>query len=285
MSVRTAAKTIRIAMVSIGVIGVLFVISALAYQLAEPIYVSGEWQYDVLLGDLEGISELHLDGEILYATQELTGSRGRLLRIGDDGVEVLLDGLNKPAGITVDNDTFFLTIEGRNPGLLAYKDGSAEYIEGVNSGEGIDSLNDNSIVVIEDNADRGRLLTVDCETYEIEVLLTGLNEGEGLCTFPDGRIFFSEKGLNRVSSYYEGEVTIESEDLYKPGYLTCLGDGSVLITEDSSNRGRLLRLKPNGDITVIASLLRSPQAVTVGRNKELLLAEQGRNRILRFWQE
>ncbi len=268
----------------VSLVSLLFAISALAYKLVEPVYVSDGWHYEVFVGNLEGVSELRQKDKVLYATQELRHSRGQLIRILDGNIEVLVAGLNKPAGISFLNEKIFVTIEGGGPGLIAYENGETRDITGVIAGEGIDTLNGN-LLVIEDNGRQGRLLSIDGVTLETEVLLSGLDEGEGLCSFPDGRIFYSEKGLHRVSSYLKGVITRAPEIFHKPGYLTCSSDGSLLVTEDSSAQGRLLKLDTNGEVTIIASFLRSPQAVLLLGDNELLLAEQGRNRILRFWRE
>jgi len=280
----TSNDSRRFAYIVIGAVSALFAISALAYKLAEPVYVTDGWHYEVYFNDVEGISELRQKDNVLYATQELRRSRGQLIRIIDGKIEVLAAGLNKPAGILFLGEKIFVTMEGGNPGLMVYSDGKIEYIEGVISGEGIATLNEN-LLVIEDNGHQGRLLSLNSETMKPKVLVSGLNEGEGLCSFPDGRIYYSEKGLHRVSSYFNGVITSEPNVFRKPGYLACRSDGSLLVTEDSSSQGRLLKLDASGEVSVIASFLRSPQAVLSLGENELLLAEQGRNRILRFWRE
>jgi sugar lactone lactonase YvrE len=64
-----------------------------------------------------------------------------------------------------------------------------------------------------------------------------------------------------------------------PDQVEVAPDGSVWVTEDATP-GRLLRYA-DGELTVIAQGLWAPQGIAF-REGEILVAEQGRNRILRF---
>ncbi len=257
----------------------------LAWHFAGPVSTGPGWRWEEYRGGLEAVSEIiSVDGD-LYVTLERRKFQGRVLKLSPGKVEVILDGLNKPSGIVVMDGSLFVTVEGQEPGLLVRRGESTRYLPGVIRGEGIDRFDAHHVIVIEDNRENGRLLKVNIDNFSIDVLLTGLNEGEGVCLHPDRRIFYTEKKLNRLSVWDGEHSSIVLDDLYRPSYISCLQNGDLLISEDSSNRGRLLRLATDGSLEVIARRLKSPQAALVLGNGDILLAEQGQDRILRLFRE
>ncbi len=244
--------------------------------------VSAGLRYQVFAENLEEVSALAFDSAgDLYATLEKRHGQGELLHLRHGVAYKLLGNMEKPDGILLRGDTLYLTNEAGSHGLAAYQSGTLRYLDGAFGAEGIASAGPDKILVIEDRKEDGRLLRIDPATAEIEVLLSGLHEGEGVCQTPGGEIYFVEKTSDRLSRYRDGQVVTAATGLDSPAFLNCLDDGSILITEDRTNFGRLLRFR-HGDIEVLATHLRSPQSVIVGADGNYYLAEQRKARILKI---
>jgi len=265
-------------------IAALAVTLALAYTLFIPPYVAEGLKYEVFVEDLEDVSALAFDryGD-LYATLELRNGEGKVVHIRQGFVSKVLGSLDKPDGILLRGDTMYVTNEGGSHGLVVYESGRVRYLNGVTKGEGIAGTKEGKIVVVEDREQHGRLLRIDPESDEIEVLLDRLKESEGVCQSPDGRIYFVERALDQLSYYADGRKIAAATGLEDPAYLNCLADESILITEDRKLSGRLLRYRESG-IEVLARNLRAPQAVIIGADGAYYLSEQGKNRILKIFE-
>lgn len=239
--------------------------------------------YQVFEENLEKVSALAFDSsDDLYATLEKTHGEGQVVRIRQGKTSELLGHLEKPDGILRRGDTLFITNESGPHGLLAYRSGTLRYLDGPSGAEGIGSAGPGKILVIEDRKDDGRLLRIDTTTAGMEVVLNGLREGEGVCQSANGDIYYVEKASDRLSLYTDGQVVTAATGLVKPAFLNCLPDGSILITEDRTNFGRLIAYR-HGALQVLASNLRSPQSAVVGPDGAYYVAEQRRNRILKIY--
>jgi hypothetical protein len=86
-----------------------------------------------------------------------------------------------------------------------------------------------------------------------------------------------------VFQIVKGNVVPFVSGLTKPAYLYCddSRDG-VWITEDRRHFGRLLFASVGGSFQIIATGLSSPQSLDFDNDGNLFLAEQGKNRILKF---
>lgn len=248
-----------------------------------PVLAAG-MHYQVFADNLEEISALAFgrNGD-LYATLEKRHGQGQLLLIRRGQTRTLLGHMDKPDGILLQGNTLYITNEAGSHALIVYESGTIHYLDGASGAEGIASAGPDKILIIEDKKQDGRLLRIDPATAEIEVLLDGLKEAEGVCQSPDGDIYYVEKTTDHLSRYTRGRVTTAATGLKNPAFLNCLADGSILITEDRTNFGRLLRYK-QGTIDVLATHLRSPQSVIIGADGTYYLAEQRKDRILRLYE-
>ena len=248
-----------------------------------PILATG-LHYQVFAENLEEVSALAFDGNgDLYATLEKRHGQGQLVHIRGGQIRTLLDNLDKPDGILLRDNTLYITNEAGSHALIVYESGTLRYLDGVSGAEGIASAGPDKILVIEDKKQDGRLLRIDPATAEIEVRLSGLKDAEGVCQSPDGDIYYVEKTSDRLSRYSGGRVITAATGLKNPAFLNCLDDGSILITEDRTNFGHLLRYR-HGTIDVLATHLRSPQSVIMGADGAYYLAEQRKDRILRLYE-
>ncbi|HYQ72277.1 MAG TPA: hypothetical protein VET88_10160 [Gammaproteobacteria bacterium] len=240
-------------------------------------------RYEVYARDLDEVSALAFDkaGD-LYTTLEKRHGQGELLQIHKGKAHKLLDNLDKPDGILLRDSTLYLTNEAGSHGLAVYTSGSLRYLDGTHDAEGIAGADHGRILVIEDRKAGGRLLRIEPSTARVEVLLEGLHEGEGVCQTPGGDIYFVEKTSDHLSRYRDGKISTAVAGLDSPAFLNCLDDGSILLTEDRTNFGRLLHYR-QGAVEVLATHLRSPQSVIIGPDGAYYLAEQRKSRILRIY--
>ncbi len=117
------------------------------------------------------------------------------------------------------------------------------------------------------------------------VLRDGLSEGEGVAVCPNGQLFYAEKKKHWVKRWQaDGADPVVLENLNAPGFLMCNDEG-LWITEDATHRARLLLLERSGKLHTILSGLRSGQTVLPLAPGRLLLAEQGRARVLAVQRE
>ena len=264
---------------SCATLGALLLL-AYAY-LGSPRLASG-LRYQVFAEDLQAVSALAFDrnGD-LYATLEMRRGQGQLVHIRQGETRQILGGLDKPDGILLQGDTLYITSESGPHALSVHEAEAQRYLGSVSGAEGIAAAGAGKILVIEDRKPAGRLLRIDPATGEIEVLLDGLKQAEGVCETPAGEVYYVEKTSDRLSRHTDGKSVAAATGLTRPAFLNCLADGSILITEDRTNFGRLLRYH-DGTIKVLARFLRSPQSVIVGPDGAYYLAEQRKNRILKI---
>ena len=237
------------------------------------------WRFSVFAQDIMKVDNLALGADgLVYATLELSAGKGKVVRLRNTGSEVVVDGLDTPDGLFA-RDKFLYAVEEVNHGRVLEIDtatGKHRTLARLYRPEGIGILPNGDLALSEDSAN-GRLVRLSSDG-QIETILGGLNRPEGLCVGKDGTIFFAETGTGRVQAFKDGNVRNLAVDLDYPDQVRLPPHGAPWITEDSP-RGRLMRLK-DGGLHVILSGLYLPQGMLFLPNGTLLLAEQGRGRIL-----
>lgn len=266
-----------------GLVAFIASVSVTAGEPAAPEQVVAEsgWRYRVAAMNLSGIDNLVMapDGS-LYATQELPNGAGKVIRLQRGQLIVVASGFSRPDGLLLRGKSLFITEEIPEGRVLEFNvvSRTQRVLATLHSPEGIDMLPDGDLVISEDNIN-GRLLRVRLDGKRPpEVMLGGLNRPEGLAVKPDGTVIFAETATGRVLSFKGGEVNVVVDDLDEPDQVEIAPDGSLWVTEDSSD-GRLLRLK-DGALETVLSGLRSPQGMAFGGDGSVWLAERGRQRIL-----
>ena len=167
---------------------------------------------------------------------------------------------------------------GKHP-VLWWRGGETRSLFSGDSIEGLASDGRN-LFAIEDVKQNGRLLKYDPETKETMTLRDGLEEGEGVTVCPDGRLFYTEKKKGWIKKFSPGnDDEVIARGLQAPSFLLCNTEG-LWITEDLTHRARFLLLDYSGAMHTILSHLRSPQTILSIGKERLLVAEQGRGRIL-----
>lgn len=249
---------------------------------ADPEPVAGaNWKLEVVQTNLPAVDNLalHPDGT-LYATQELSRGRGQVVRIRRGRVDTLIRGLNSPDGLRLRGDVLYITEETVDGRVLEYdlKTRKQRDIARLHNPEGIGFLPDGELVVTEDTMN-GRIMRLNAHGV-VEVVTGGLSRPEGIVVRPDGTLVFCETVTGRVIAWRDGEMDVLMHDLDEPDQIALGADGEIWVTEDT-RAGRLIRYE-NDLAEIVVSGLASPQGIVSVGPREVLLAEQGRGRILRI---
>ena len=256
----------------------------LAWQRFYPVTAAEGWSYRVLVDDIPYVSALVKDRQgVLYVTQELKDERGSVFMLAADGTRSLvLGGLSKPDGLASLGGGIVVSQEAGDYPLLWLSGGKSEALFPGRSIEGIAS-DGHTLYAIEDRSGDGRLLRFDPASKQLTVLRDGLNEGEGIAVCPDGQLYYTEKTKHWVKRWRaDGQDELVLSGLKAPGFLMCNEEG-LWITEDATHLARLLLLDKSGSMQVILRHLRSAQTVLSLAPGHLLIAEQGRARVLELW--
>lgn len=261
--------------------GMLF----LAWQRFYPVTAADGWSYRVQLDDLPQVSALAIgrDGSLFW-TRELAGGRGSLFRRSPDGgVTEVLAGLSKPDGLLSFRGGLVLSQEGGEQRVLWWRDGELATLFTGRNVEGLAS-DGRALYAIEDLRAEGRLLRLDTVGGTLSVLRGGLREAEGVAICGNEDLFYTlkGKGLGTGSVHRwlaDGSDPLLIAGLDAPGFLMCDEDG-LWISEDATHRARLLLFDRHGQLHVILRGLRSAQTILALAPGRLLLAEQGRSRVL-----
>ncbi|MBD3647222.1 MAG: hypothetical protein HUJ31_07155 [Pseudomonadales bacterium] len=260
---------------------VLLVGLLLAYRLLTVSTAPG-WQHAVYLENLPGVSALAPIGNTLYVTLEHTQYRGAILAFEEGRRRLVIDSLQKPDGATVHGDKLIYTQEWGFYPVYEFDGERHRALFPTAAAEGVTVMDNGDVYTIEDRPG-GRLLKYSRQDESVTVIEDNLEEGEGVCVMTNGDIYYTEKGQGNVYRLRNGHKTIFLTDLANPGFLRCRDpDDSIWITEDRQNFGRLVKADTEGNLEIIATGLSAPQSVVFLDDGSMLLAEQGRSRILRL---
>ncbi|MBI3546108.1 MAG: hypothetical protein HY081_05885 [Gammaproteobacteria bacterium] len=143
----------------------------------------------------EGIDML-ADGNFVVAEDNVNGRLVRVLHDGGEPVEVILGGLNRPEGVTVDTKGQIIFAETATGRVLAYKDGEINVIvDDLDEPDQVELAPDGALWISEDVND-GRLLRLKDGT--LETVLSGLRSPQGIAFGSDGTIWLAERGRQRI---------------------------------------------------------------------------------------
>ena len=271
-----------------GVIGLLVLtFSVLGWQRFMWVTTAKGWRYTVVQDNLERITSLARlpEGDVvatLSPKQKADGpAEGQLIQLenANTSYRVLATQLHKPNGLLAYNGGIVATQEWPNQPVLYWYEGEMKSLMDLNAAESIAITAKGKWLIVEDSAN-GRLLEIDPETHQQKTLYQGLEAGEGVCVGRDHRIFILDNKRNELLEFVNGDMKSIADGLYHPGFLLCTDDG-IWITEDVTSRGRLL-FYDYSRLQVVAHHLHAPQGVLVESNYSILVAEQGRSRLLRF---
>ncbi|AFK66812.1 hypothetical protein A210_15115 [Pseudomonas putida SJTE-1] len=254
-----------------------------AWQSFYPVQAATGWDIEVLHRDVTKAASLlpQADGSLLVS-RELDDGRGSILKITATGERVVLvDNLSKPDGMVAAQGGWVFSQEGGLAPVSLSRDGQVTRLF---DGESVQGLwnEGNYLYAIEDRKGNGRLMRYDWSSGQLEVLRSGLTETEGLTRCSDGRLLYTEKANGRVRSLSDdGSDPVVVDGLRNPTFLYCDQRG-LWISEDNTHRARLLRIDADGSQQTVLTFLKAPQAIIADGIGGYLLAEGGRNRVLRL---
>jgi hypothetical protein len=254
-----------------------------AWQSFYPVQAATGWDVEVLHRGVTKAASLlpQADGSLLVS-RELDDGRGSILKITATGERVvLIDNLSKPDGMVAAQGGWVFSQEGGLAPVSLSRDGQVTRLF---DGESVQGLwnEGNYLYAIEDRKGNGRLMRYDWSSGQLDVLRSGLTETEGLTRCSDGRLLYTEKANGRVRSLSDdGSDPVVIDGLRNPTFLYCDQRG-LWISEDNTHRARLLRIDADGSQQTVLTFLKAPQAIIADGIGGYLLAEGGRNRVLRL---
>lgn len=254
-----------------------------AWQSFYPVQAADGWDVQVLHRSVDKAASLlpQADGSLLVS-RELDDGRGSILKITAEGDRVvLIEGLSKPDGMVAAQGGWVFSQEGGKAPVSLSRDGQVTRLF---DGESVQGLwNDGDyLYAIEDRKGNGRLMRYDWHSGQLDILRSGLTETEGLTRCSDGRLLYTEKGAGQIRALSEdGQDPVVASGLRNPTFLLCDQRG-LWISEDSTHRARLLRIDADGQRHTVLTFLKAPQAIVPDGKGGYLLAEGGRDRVLRL---
>lgn len=254
-----------------------------AWQSFYPVQAADGWGVQVLHRSVDKAASLlpQADGSLLVS-RELDDGRGSILKITAEGDRVvMIEGLSKPDGMVAAQGGWVFSQEGGRAPVSLARDGQVTHLF---DGESVQGLwNDGDyLYAIEDRKGNGRLMRYDWHSGQLDILRSGLTETEGLTRCSDGRLLYTEKGAGQIRALSEdGQDPVVASGLRNPTFLFCDQRG-LWISEDSTHRARLLRIDAQGQRHTVLTFLKAPQAIVPDGKGGYLLAEGGRDRVLRL---
>lgn len=266
----------------VGVI-VLLAVGFFTWQRFYPVQAQAGWRVEVAYDGLEKAAGLGLDehGNLLVTT-ELQHDKGQLLSIDAQGRRsVLVDKLSKPDGLVpyLGGYAFSQETPGRPVSLL--HNGAVEQLF---MGESVQGLKADGplLYAIEDRKGDGRLLRFDARDKSLTVLREGLSESESIEFCPDGRKLYTVKAAGVIKRLADdGSDPVYLAGFKSPTFLLC-DERGLWVVEDQTHLARLWLVDASGKRQVVLSHLRAPQELLPLGDGHYLLAEGGRDRVLRL---
>ena len=114
---------------------------------------------------------------------------------------------------------------------------------------------------------------------QVDLLVDGLSEPEGLALGRDGRLYVAESAKGRVLLVSPWGIRTMVRGLDSPGQLAIAPDGALWITE-GDDAGRVLRFF-EGRLETVLGGMRNPRGIAIDEDGWVYVAEQGRDRIIR----
>ena len=190
-----------------------------AWRHFYPVTASSGWDYGVYHGKITKVSALAYDGQTVYASQEFSDEKGKILGLHTDGsIAELMTGLSKPDGQVIYRGGLVTGQEGGKLPVLWLHDGQTEELFEANNVEGITT--DGRVLFAIEDMKSGRLLRYEPESRSLSVLRDGLAEGEGLSLCNDGRLFYTEKAKSWVKQWQpEAQDKLVVDGLNAPGFV------------------------------------------------------------------
>ncbi len=275
-------RALRFGLYLFGLMGIA-TLGFFAWQSFYPVSAANGWSVHTVYSDVpKAASLMPLPDGSLMISQELNDAKGSIVRIYPDGQrEVVVGNLSKPDGMLATHGGWVFSQETGDAPVSFLKDG---VVTELFRGENVQGLwvEGDDLYAIEDRKDNGRLLRYRWSDQSLTVLRDQLNEGESITRCTDGRMLYTEKKKGVVRELTDdGSDPVVLADLNKPTFLMC-DERGLWVNEDSTHRARLLLIDKQGRQQTILSFLKAPQSIVRTGDGTYLLAEGGRDRVLKL---
>ena len=242
-----------------------------------------DWEMQVAYEDLPQVSGIVISDGAVYVSLEKRNFNGEIRRLQNGNQESIISHLQKPDGLAIYQNTLIYTQESAGFPVRSFDGHIDRELFAMSEGEGIAVNKSGQILTLEDRPD-GRLLRYDPKTDQLDTLFSDLQEAEGVCFGESEKIYYTERNLGKIYRVIGAMREEVISDLQQPGFIYCDETTPGLwVTEDRTNFGRLLYFATDSSLpVVIAEGLASPQSIAFEPGGGMLLAEQGRDRIIRL---
>lgn len=209
---------------------------------------------------------------------------GAVYQIDGSKQDAIIKHMDKPDGLLVDPDgNLLISLETPVGEIYRLRPGGEPelLIEDLVRPEGMAFDKRGRLFIAEDRTE-GRILVWDGK--EARVWAEGLIGPENLAFDDAGNLFVTESDRNQLVRFTpRGErENIGSHRLTGPDALAyCDAYGGLFVAEDVK-KGKLFFVYPDGRMILLMKNLKFPQGVACDPHANLLVTEQGRNRILRI---
>ncbi len=112
----------------------------------------------------------------------------------------------------------------------------------------------------------------------LSTALDGLNDPEAVAVDGQGVLYIADTGNDRVLRMTPGGFVTTLTEVVRPSGLAVDRAGNVFIAESS----RITRISTSGTLTVVMDGLRAPRGIAVAENGDLIVAETGSQRVIRY---
>ncbi len=266
----------------IGLMG-MATLGFFAWQSFYPVSAAPGWSVQTVHTDVpKAASLMPMPDGSLMISQELNDAKGSIVRIHPDGQrEVVVGSLSKPDGMFATHGGWVFSQETGDAPVSFLKEG---VVTELFRGENVQGLwvEGDDLYAIEDRKNNGRLLRYRWSDQSLTVVRDQLHEGESITRCTDGRMLYTEKKKGVVRELTDdGSDPVVLAGLNKPTFLMC-DERGLWVNEDSTHRARLLLIDKQGQQQTVLSFLKAPQSIVRTGDGTYLLAEGGRNRVLKL---
>ncbi len=223
-------------------------------------------------------------GDILFG--DFTNKAINILRPGDKPI-ALSTGFSEPEGIVIAKDGAIIVAEQGTNRLIEVdpSTGSKKLLRQLvnNTGkDGVDgvALDPSTGDIIVPDSPNGRILRVSRDGSKLQVIATGFVRPAGAAVEPGGSILVADEFGNQVYRLKPNGSRVSLAKMYQPDDVVVGTDGNIYA---NTLGGNIVRIDPaTGRTQALISGLKLPHGLAVDLQGNLIIAEAGRNRIMRL---
>jgi sugar lactone lactonase YvrE len=199
----------------------------------------------------------------------------------------LSNGFNEPEGIVVAKDGAYIVAEQGTNRIIEVDPatGSKKTLRQLvnrTGKDGVDGLGLDPATgdILIPDAPNGRLMRMSRDGTKLTTIATGYVRPTDMEIEPGGNIIVADELGNTVYRLHPNGTRVKLATIYQPDDIVIAPDGSIYA---NSLDGKITRIDPdNGQTRVIISGLKLPHGLDFDPQGNLIVAEAGRNRIIRL---